>query len=433
MPSDVLTFSFKVTDGQVPLIGGVRNPNVPGDDDGATNGSIRVDLPFPNVDEVFSSAAVKFIFRISDPQNGFAPVTATFDVQQRVQPQGVSGKITSAAGGAPLPGAFVLLAVPNGSPIAAVLTDANGGYSFNAVPGSYTVFVISNGFVSDQTAGAVTVIANQFARRDLALASGGFTISGKISDRSSGVGIAGVFVSADSQSTNNLFAGGLSDVNGNYSFSITVGQWKLRPVEGQLAQLGYVDVQKVLVNGDNSGAATIDFHVPKATALIYGTVKDGANNPVTGVKVQANDQGNLYKANGFTFSPNANYATGVVAGTWSVGPEPDSLAARGYIGTGSEVTLNAGHALQVNFVVQAITAHLRGQIMDDSGAPIPNIGLVVQLTDGSSGAGGLHPVTDNNGNFDVGLRGGKLEHRLGMRRCAKPQLCQCRRSEFQCN
>ena len=176
----------------------------------------------------------------------------------------------------------MLLAVPNGSPIAAVLTDANGNYSFNAAPGSYTVFVINNGFVSDLTAGAVTVIANQFATRNLALASAGFTISGKISDSSSGVGIAGVFVSADSQSTNNLFAGGLSDVNGNYSFSVTAGQWKLRPVEGQLAQLGYVDVQKVLVNGDNSGAATIDFPVPKATALIYGTVKDGANNPVTG-------------------------------------------------------------------------------------------------------------------------------------------------------
>ena len=307
---DALTFSFKVTDGQVPLIGGVRNPNVPGDDDGATNGSIRVDLPFPNVDEVFGSAAVKFIFRVSDPQNGFSPVTATFDVQQHVQPQGVSGRITAAAGGAPLPGAFVLLEVPNGSPIAAVLTDANGNYSFNAAPGSYTVFVINNGFVSDLTAGAVTVIANQFATRNLALASAGFTISGKISDSSSGVGIAGVFVSADS--TNNLFAGGLSDANGNYSFSVTAGQWKIRPFESQLAQVGYVGGQKVTTNTTASGAVTIDFPVPKATALIYGTVKDGANNPVTGVRVGANDQGNLYRADGFTFSPNANYATGVV-------------------------------------------------------------------------------------------------------------------------
>ena len=42
--SDALVRSFKVTDGQLPIIGGVRNLNVPGDDDGATAGQIRVDL-----------------------------------------------------------------------------------------------------------------------------------------------------------------------------------------------------------------------------------------------------------------------------------------------------------------------------------------------------------------------------------------------------
>ena len=403
---DVLTFSFKVTDGQVPLIGAVRNPNVPGDDDGATDGSIRVDLPFPNVDAVFGSAAVKFIFRVSDPQSGFSPVTATFDVQQHVQPQGVSGRITAAAGGAPLPGAFVLLAFPNGSPVAAVLTDANGNYSANAAPGSYTVFVLNNGFVSDLAAGAVTVVANLFATRNLALAGAGFTISGKISDSSSGVGIAGIFV--DAEATSNLFAGGLSDANGNYSFPVTAGQWKLRPNRSQLALVGYADGPKVITNTTANGAVTIDFPVPKATALIYGTVKDGANTPVTGVRVEANDQGDLYSADGFTFSPNGNYATVVVAGTWSVGPDADALAARGYTGgTGTSVTLGAGEARQANFVVQAITAHLRGQIKDDSGTPIPNMTIVVQpVPFPPNGVGSIYPVTDNNGNFDVGVRGG---------------------------
>jgi len=404
---DPLTFSFKVTDGQVPLIGGVRNANVPGDDDGATTGSIRVDLPFPNVDAVVGSAAVNFIFRVSDPQNGFSPVTATFDVQQRSQPQGVSGRITAAAGGTPLPRAFVLLNVPNGSPIAAMLTDDNGNYSFNAAPGSYSVIVIRNGYVSDQTAGAVTVIANQFATRNLALASAGFTISGKISDRSSGVNIAGVLVLADFQSTNDLVAAGLSDANGNYSFSVTAGQWRVTPDESQLAQVGYVGVQDVTINATANGAGTIDFPVPKASALIYGTVKDGANNSVIGVEVEANDQGDLYRTEGFTFSPNSNYATGVVAGTWSVGVEPNNLIARGYIGTPSEVTLNAGQAVQVNFVVQAITAHLRGQIRDDSGTPIPNMTIVLQpVPFPPNGVGSIYPMTDSNGNFDVGLRGG---------------------------
>ena len=403
---DSLTFSFRVTDGQVPLIGGVRNPNVPGDDDGATNGSIRVDLPFLNVDEVFSSTVARFIFRVSDPQNGFSPVTATFEVQQNGQPQGVSGKVTAATGGAPLSRAFVLLALPSGTPIATVLTDVNGNYSFNTAPGSYTVIAIRNGFVSDQTAGALTVIANQFATQNLALASAGFTISGKITDSSSNAGIAGVFVSADS--ANNLIAGGLSDANGNYSFAVTAGQWEVNPTPGQLAQIGYVGGHRVTTDTTANGAVTLDFAVRKATALIYGTVKDGANTPVIGLEVEANDQGNLYRAEGFTFSPNANYATGVVAGTWSIGPSTDDLAARGYTGgAGESVTLSEGQAQQVDFVVQAITAHLRGQIKDDSGLPIPNMTIVVQPVPlMPSGIGSIYPMTDNNGNFDVGVRGG---------------------------
>ncbi len=404
---EALTFSFKVRDGQLPLIGGVRNPNVPGDDDGATNGSIRVDLPFPNVDGVFSSVAAKFIFRISDPQNTFGPVTATFEVQQPARPQGVSGKITAAAGGAPLPGAFVLLGSSNGSPIAAILTDANGNYSFNAAPGSYTVFVINKGYVSNEAAGAVTVIANQFATRNLALASAGFTISGKISDDASGAGIGGVFVSAESQ-TSGLLAGGLSDASGNYSFPVTAGQWKVEPAASQLAQVGYVGAQRGIINTAGSGAVTVNFPVPKATALIYGTLKDSANHPVTGIEVETSGRSDLNTAEGFSFSPNGNYATGVLSGTWSVGPEGDSLIARGYAGgAGTSVTLSDGQAKQADFVLQAVTAHLRGQIRDDLGTPIANISIVVSpLPQDPDGIGSVYPTTDNNGNFDVGVRGG---------------------------
>ncbi len=404
---DALNFSFKVTDGQLPIIGGVRNPNVPGDDDGTTNGSIRVDLPSPNLDTVFSSGTAKYIFRISDPQNSFGPVTATFEVQPHVQPQGVSGKITAASGGAPLPGALVALSVSGGLAIAGAVTDANGNYTFNTAPGSYHVFVLTNGFVTDQAGGAVTVNANQFATRDLALASAGFTISGKLSDESGGAGIGGVFVSAESQ-TDSLFAGGFSDANGNYSFAVTAGQWKVTPLENQLARVGYVRGQRPITNTASSGADTIGFSLPKATALIYGMVTDSANNPVTGMRMKADDLDIVQRAEGFSFSPNGNYATGVVSGTWSVGPDGDALAARGYAGGAqSSVTLSDGQAKQAGFVLQAITAHLRGRITDDAGIGIANIILVVSpVPQDPSGIGSINPTTDSKGNFDVGVRGG---------------------------
>src|SRR6185295_18634156 len=104
----------------------------------------------------------------------------------------------------------------------------------------------------DQSAGAVTVGVNQFATRNLALASAGFTVSGKVSDSSSTAGLAGVFVSANS-STNNLLAGGLTDASGNYSFKLTAGQWEVRPERGQLSEGGYLTSKKTTTNATASG------------------------------------------------------------------------------------------------------------------------------------------------------------------------------------
>ena len=318
------TLSFRVTDGQLPLFGGVRNPNVPGDDDGATNGAIRVDLPFPSLDRVFASAVGKFIFRVSDPLSVFAPVSATFEVQQHVLPQGVSGRVTAASGGAPLAGALVLLGRATGDPIAVVQADANGNYSLSAPPGSYLVFALRDGFVSDRTAGAVTVAANQFATHNLALASAGFVVSGKVSDSGNGAGLAGLFVTAESD--HNLFAGGFTDAAGNYSFSVTADQWRFAPASSQLPQIGYLRTERISANTNASGALTLNFPLPKATALIYGRART-SGNPVLGLEIGANDRGNLYSANGFTFSPAGNYAVAVLAGDWSVAPDSDSLIA----------------------------------------------------------------------------------------------------------
>src|SRR5260370_25693156 len=55
--STPLMLDFAVTDRQVPLIRGARNPNVPGDDDGLTNGQIPLRPPFPTLHPACSPAA----------------------------------------------------------------------------------------------------------------------------------------------------------------------------------------------------------------------------------------------------------------------------------------------------------------------------------------------------------------------------------------
>ncbi len=398
------TLSIRVTDGQLPIVGGIRNPNIPGDEDGATNGAIRVDLQFPSEDRVFSSAVSKYIFRVSDLAGVFAQVSAPFEVQQHLLPQGVSGRVALATG-APVGGALVVLSRADGGPIAVMRADANGNFSLSALPGAYAVFAIRNGFVSDESAGAVTVAAGQFATRNITLTSAGFVISGKVSDSGNGAGLAGIFVTAESQ--HHMFAGGFTDAAGNYSFSVTADQWKFVPASDQLPQIGYLRGQKIETTTSASGALTLNFPMPRGNALIYGNART-SGNPVLSLEIEAFDQGGLFSAQGFSFSPNGNYALAVLAGDWSVSPESDALLAGGFTGSyGQQVTLNAGQAVRLDFDLQAATAHLRGQVKDDAGVPIPQIEIVVSpLPMDPTGADSFYPETDANGNFDVGVRGG---------------------------
>ena len=113
LATDNVFRSFTITDGQLPIIGGVRNLNVPGDDDGATNGTIQVNLDLPGIDNVFDTAAGKFIYRVSDPASAFAPVTKPFTVAQKPSSQGIRGRITAASGGAALSGQSVTVRRPS--------------------------------------------------------------------------------------------------------------------------------------------------------------------------------------------------------------------------------------------------------------------------------------------------------------------------------
>src|ERR1700722_19471451 len=62
--------SFFVTDGHEPLIGGVRNSNVPGDDDGLTNLTIQSHVAYPGADLTLEHIAGQYIYRVTDLGTG---------------------------------------------------------------------------------------------------------------------------------------------------------------------------------------------------------------------------------------------------------------------------------------------------------------------------------------------------------------------------
>ena len=403
---DFVFQSFKVTDGQQPFIGGVRNLNVPGDDDGVTNGQITTSFVYPGLSGPASALTGNSIFKVED-QNGNALATQVFSVVQKVRAQGVRGQLISQSSGLPVTNSPVGLIDPNGSKNATVLlSDANGYFSFYAPTGSFALISLNSGYVSDENAGSLTVPSGQFITNNLSLISGAYTIAGTLTDASNGKPGSAIFVTVES--TNHLFGGTFSDTNGYYSLPVTASQWKVKLDEAALAQKGYVKLQNsVVVTITNASVTNANFALPKANALVYGTVRDSSSNVVSGIYMVADDDQNLYEAIGLT-GTNGAYTLGVLAGNWNAGPDNNALIAAGYSsGSSTNFSISAGQAVEADFILQSVSAHIRGVVQDNSGHPITNIQIVVQPYPlQGNGNNSLYPMTDSSGNFDVGVSAG---------------------------
>ncbi len=405
----------RADDGVVSTIGGVRNLNVPGDEDGAANGQIRVEPFYPSVESGLDVIACKQVIRVSDPLGGFTAVTQPFEVTQAPLPQGVSGTLT-AAGGAPLARVMVvLLPGGDGSPLTGTVTDSSGNYTLRSVPGNFMALPLAPGFVSDFNSTA-TVSADAFATLNLALPTATRTISGKVKDSSSAIGIPGIFVMSDGD---NGFAAAFTDLSGNYSLGVLPGSWQVSASEGSLARIGYVGLQTKPVADTTSGNVTnLDLAVNPATALIYGILKTTLNAPLVGIEMWSDDQTGQYQAAGRTYPATADYCLGVRPGSWWVGPSSDALGPLGYISQGTSVTVVTGQALRADFVATPANAHLKGRVVDELGAPVPFIQLYASNYQGGSSDG----QTNGDGYFDLLMTGGTWHLKLNSNDAAQNHL-----------
>ena len=331
---------------------------------------------------------------------GFSPL-AVLAAGLVVSPATITNDYIIAAGtGTPLGGAMVVLLPPNGGPVAGTVTDANGNYTLYSPPGNYTVLPLKSGYIADFNAANVSVVTNQFATVNVTNLAATRNLAGKVRDTVGGAGLAGVFVQA--QSTVNQFAANCSDSAGNFALPVVAGQWSVKPSAG-LAQLGYVGWKDGLTANASSGSVSnLNLDVPKATALIYGTIKDDLNNPLPGIGLWTDDTGNTYEPSGLSFPTNANYCVGVTPGNWWIQPDNDVLHARGYLGQGTNVSLATNQAVQVNFSVHRATARLAGRVVDNTGTPVSDASFGASDQQGTDN----YLNTDGSGNFDLAVVGG---------------------------
>jgi hypothetical protein len=401
--ADVLVQSFPVTDGKVTSFDGVRDGNVPGDEDAATDGQILAKIYFTKSAE-FGRVTGAHLFRLSSPGGRFPSVVQPLNVTAADSGQRITGQITS--GGSGVPYASVALLVQSGEDVEFItgsLADASGNFSVNGAPGTYLVLAARTGFVSDLSASPlVTLNSGQVLTQNLSMTPPTKTISGRIADLATGNGIPGfqLFIESTTASTITF---GFTDAAGNFTASVLAGQWKVNLSDVNLSQTGYLGPQnKPRFDTTTTNVTGALIQLARETALIYGNLKNDTNGPMAGISFFSGDSQNEYESSAAT-DANGNYVLGATAGTWYVGPDNRNPGLAGYLVPSTNVTVATGQAVQVNLVARRSTAHLLGRVIDNGGAPVSDLQM---LAVPQSGGSAPSATTAADGSFDIAVFGG---------------------------
>ena len=313
---------------------------------------------------------------------------------------------------------MVVLSAPgnNFNPQAAAVANSSGNYTIKAPPGTYRLNAIkTNGFVTDIGSAPILTLSNNASiNTNLSLLPATQTISGQLVDATNaGLALPAMLMVAVS-SNGGVWGFGSANSNGNYSLPVnSAGQWSINQESQGFDFHGYVKLHDG--TNANAGATGVTIAFPKATALIYGSVKDGSNNPLAGLRM-AGDNGNngsgIYEGDATTFQ-NGFYVVGVLASNWSVSVDQSSSGTQyaNYIfsqgpawaynngGSGSNIT--AGTAVQVNFTGLVATNTISGYVKDTNGNPIVGVGVNANATISNVNYSVGNADTDSNGFYSL--------------------------------
>lgn len=411
-PGEMLAEAHTVTDGQVTTIGGVRNLNIPGDEDGAVDGQVSYRFR-PRLNAELGRLAGTQLIRISSPTSAFSPMVRNFALTQPGLPQSISGTVRSGEDAVPF--AAVILLQPVGGDVdfaGGAIADANGNYTVTPPAGPYLLMPMQRGYVANFEEGAFVQLAPSGAETaDLQLVPATTSISGRITYTGTTDGAPGVQLFIESQAGDIVVTN--TAIDGTFNIPVTAGIWEIGVSDASLAQLGCVrpDDDTIATANTQSGAVTgIAVDVTKGNALIYGTITTPSATPVPGVFLGANSQSSGHDADGVT-NENGAYSLAVIAGTWHIWFSETNPALEGFVPpSGSSVTVSAGQAVARNFTLAPVTAQLQGTV-SKNGAPVADalLGAFNQET-----FTWVSTYSGTDGSFQLGLTAGQWVLQLEM-------------------
>ncbi|WP_432823473.1 hypothetical protein [Trichloromonas sp.] len=377
---------FSVVDGVM-----ASDPNVPGDGDGSSDGTISVVINGQFVNDRYHAAG-EYLFTV---QSAAGADIEGFSVVETVQPQVLSGVVRDLQA-LPVGGALVELLDAWGRSFGFAMTDAAGQYRFNIeLPGDYLPVPMAAGYVYDHAAAArVTVTAGQQVVRDLVLDSGAHQVSGRVLDAASLAGLSGVLVRAENA---RYLATTMTAADGSYRFGLPDAVYSLsvqaRPGDG-VASLGALgaSVPQLILNV-SANRTDQDLLILPGTSLSCGTVATSVGAGVAGVPVQAVDTAGSEGLAEALSDVQGNYCVALaVDGAWRLGLN-DRLA------QGARLVGTLATPGSPDLTVFAVDAWVSGSVRNDSAQPVAGVLVAANHPAGAGAA----TKTNADGRYLLGL------------------------------
>ena len=282
----------------------------------------------------------------------------------------ISGHVTNSSTGAALAGAT--LSYSGGS----TTTDSSGNYTLSNVPaGSVSITASLTGFASQTS--SVTVSSGATSTLNFSLApssSSPGTISGRVTNSSTGAALAGATVSYSGGSTT-------TDSSGNYTLSnVDVGTVSVT------ASLTAFTSQTNAVTVSSGATSTLNFSLAPTTTP--GSINGKVTNISTGGAVSGATVS--FSGGSTTTDSSGNYSfSNVAASTYNV-----TAIHSGYFALTKSATVSSGASTTLNFAI-ATGGKVAGTVTSSGGTGISgatvtvtggSIGTTVKITTSSAGA-----------------------------------------------
>ncbi|WP_129729008.1 carboxypeptidase regulatory-like domain-containing protein, partial [Ectobacillus funiculus] len=329
--------------------------------------------------------------------------TETVDFALAPNPASLTGSVTDAQTGAPLPGTVVQVFIAGTAvPVKSTLTDPTGLYVINGLnEGEYRVVMSVDNYGS--AIFQITLGPGEARVLNAALVANPATIQGQVTDMQTGTPIAGAGVVTVIQGSGVIVASTQTDQTGNYVLTgIAPGSYNV------VISAANFTSQTVSVNLTAGETETVNVALMPNPATINGTVRDATTgNVLSNALIQVfSSQGNLLAST--LTDVNGQYTiSGLPEGTLSV-----QASALNFASDMKVITLTPGETETVDFTLASNPASLTGSVTDAQTAA-PLSGALVQVFIAGTNVPVKSTLTDSNGLYVInGLNEG--EYRVVM-------------------